>query len=203
MRDNGPHQTLLIMGPWQHGPEGHIAGEVDFGIGAALRSGRCSTYVWHVMLITETTGEISRLIFLPSNVPGSPGGSVRTQQQRPHLPLLHPLPLALRTRVPRLQEWVPGCVLVRSLRLHRVVLPGVLCCPCSRVCVDEARGIKSPTSAQGKYRSSVPRNSDGRLVRIKYLAVSREASLLPVRYFVMGGGAGHRTSARGVAQVFA
>jgi len=34
-RKKGPH--LLIMGPWQHvGPEGHVAGDVDFGVSALI-----------------------------------------------------------------------------------------------------------------------------------------------------------------------
>jgi predicted acyl esterase len=34
-RKKGPH--LLIMGPWQHvGPEGHVAGDVDFGVNALI-----------------------------------------------------------------------------------------------------------------------------------------------------------------------
>jgi putative CocE/NonD family hydrolase len=34
-RKKGPH--LLVMGPWQHvGPEGHVAGDVDFGVNALI-----------------------------------------------------------------------------------------------------------------------------------------------------------------------
>ena len=172
---------LLIMGPWQHvGAEGHVAGEVDFGVNA-LVSGNLAPNMF----------SLSRRWFDRWVEPASvPQPRKMTPEEK--------LQLAIQAAEEQQGRQVSGSSSPSPTHHNPPPTPGSL------MVTTHPRG---PYTSLSHFSSSTPHSSppplpltSGPSIYIPPSMMPRERSEPslplppPVRYFRMGGGDGHRTS---------
>ena len=180
-RKKGPH--LLIMGPWQHvGPEGHVAGDVDFGVNALISGNLAPTVPslarrWFDRFVTPATARPPRKL---------------TPQEK--------LQMVISAAEEQQQQNQQRAAASGSLRASSSSASGEF--------LSASSAVRGPYTSLSRIPASLSAsNSSENLARgpSMYLLPSSlpkeprrgedDGPLPPtVRYFRMGGGDGHKTS---------
>lgn len=175
-RKKGPH--LLIMGPWQHvGPEGHVAGDVDFGVNALISGNLAPTVPslarrWFDRFVTPATARAPRKLTPQEKLQMVISAAEEQQQQQQQR-------AAARASTSASGDFLstPGTVRGPYTSLSRI--------PASLTASNSAENLARGPSMY-LLPSSLPKEPRR----------GEDDGPLPpaVRYFRMGGGDGHKTS---------